>query len=267
MEILQGILIIVLAFWMVLDQQGFVITTWFPSIIGMIAGLIMGDMSTAMVIAGTFQLMALGVANIGGSSVPNYGLATVVGIYVAVRTTHDLEHAKAVALAVGVPVGMLGIQLDVLGKLLNTYVSHAAQKALNEGKFKKMERTLWIGPLIFGLTTAVPTALCVFFGDDIVRMILNVVPKWFTDGLSIAGSMLPVVGIALLLQFMPVKKYLTMLIIGFVISAYLNIPILGIALLGFAFAYYYFTQNIHKTPATAAAAETNTMEQGDDFDE
>ncbi|MEZ0117607.1 PTS mannose/fructose/sorbose/N-acetylgalactosamine transporter subunit IIC [Heyndrickxia coagulans] len=265
MEILQGILIIALAFWMVLDQQGFVITTWFPSIIGMIAGLIMGDMSTAMVIAGTFQLMALGVANIGGSSVPNYGLATVVGIYVAVRTTHDLEHAKAVALAVGVPVGMLGIQLDVLGKLLNTYVSHAAQKALNEGKFKKMERTLWIGPLIFGLTTAVPTALCVFFGDDIVKMILNVVPKWFTDGLSIAGSMLPVVGIALLLQFMPVKKYLTMLIIGFVVSAYLNIPILGIALLGFAFAYYYFTQNIHKTPA--AAAETNTMEQGDDFDE
>ena len=36
---------------------------------------------------------------------------------------------KAVALAVGVPVGMLGIQLDVFVKLLNTYVTHAAQKA------------------------------------------------------------------------------------------------------------------------------------------
>lgn len=267
MEIIQGILIIALAFWMVLDQQGFVITTWFPAIIGMIAGLIMGDVATAMVIAGTFQLMALGVANIGGSSVPNYGLATLVGIYVAIRTTNDIENAKAIALAVGVPVGMLGIQLDVLGKLLNSYVSHAAQRALNEGKFKKMERIFWIGPLIFGLTTAVPTALCVLFGDKIVKVILNVVPIWFTNGLSIAGSMLPVVGIALLLQFMPVKKYLTMLLIGFVVSAYLGLPILGIAILGFAFAYYYFTQKMNTAPALAEAAAAVTFDQGDDFDE
>ncbi|WP_141432602.1 PTS sugar transporter subunit IIC [Bacillus sp. 03113] len=267
MEIIQGILIIALAFWMVLDQQGFVITTWFPSIIGMIAGLIMGDMATAMIIAGTFQLMALGVANIGGSSVPNYGLATLVGVYVAIRTTNDVENAKAIALAVGVPVGMLGIQLDVLGKLLNSYVSHAAQKALNEGKFKKMERIFWIGPLIFGLTTAIPAALCVLFGDKIVKVILDIVPKWFTDGLSIAGSMLPVVGIALLLQFMPVKKYLTMLLIGFVVSAYLGLPILGIAILGFAFAYYYFTQNMNRTPAAAGAADVDTFGEGDDFDE
>ncbi|WP_241557109.1 PTS sugar transporter subunit IIC [Sporolactobacillus terrae] len=162
---------------------------------------------------------------------------------------------------------MLGIQLDVLGKLLNSYVSHAAQKALNQGKFKKMERIFWIGPLIFGLTTALPTALCVLFGDRLVRLILDFVPKWFTDGLSIAGSMLPVVGIALLLQFMPVKKYLTMLIIGFVISAYLKLPILGIALLGFAFAYYYFTQNMKKTPAVAGVGDTGDAGEGDDFDE
>lgn len=69
MEILQAILIIALSFWMVLDQQGFVVVTWFPSIVGLIAGIIMGDIGTAMVIAGTFQLMSLGVANIGGSSV------------------------------------------------------------------------------------------------------------------------------------------------------------------------------------------------------
>lgn len=267
MEIIQGLLIIALAFWMVLDQQGFVLTTWFPSIIGMIAGFIMGDVPTAMVIAGTFQLMALGVANIGGSSVPNYGLAALVGIYIAIRTTNDVEHAKAVALAVGVPVGMLGIQLDVLGKILNSYVSHSAQKALNEGKFKKMERIFWIGPLIFGLTTALPTALCVLFGDKIVKVILDVVPKWFTDGLSIAGSMLPVVGIALLLQFMPVKKYITMLLIGFVVSAYLNLPILGIAILGFAFAYYFFTQNMNKIHAATAVVGVETLGEGDDFDE
>ena len=78
MQVIQGVLIVLLSMWMVLDQQGIVITTWFPIMVAFFAGLIMGDMKTAMIIGGTFQLMNLGVANIGGSSVPNWGLATVV---------------------------------------------------------------------------------------------------------------------------------------------------------------------------------------------
>ncbi|MGM0213570.1 PTS mannose/fructose/sorbose/N-acetylgalactosamine transporter subunit IIC [Enterococcus sp. AZ109] len=266
MEIIQGILIIALSVWMVWDQQGLVVTTWFPIMVALFAGIIMGDMTTAMVIGGTFQLMALGVANIGGSSVPNWGLAALVGIYVAIRTTNNIEEAKAVALAVGVPVGMLGIQLDVLAKILNTYVTHAAQSAANKMNFKKMNRILWLGPVIFGLSTAVPTALCVIFGDRIVNLILNFVPEWFTDGLSIAGGMLPVVGIALLLQVMPVKKYLTMLLIGFVLAAYLNLPILGVSIVGFALAYYFFTTEMKKS-TPGVATEVGTVDEGDDFDE
>lgn len=102
MDIIQGILIILLSFWVVLDQQGLVVVTWFPIMVSLFVGLIMGDMETAMVIGGTFQLMSLGVANIGGSSVPNWGLAALVGGYVAIKSTTTIEEAKAVALAVGV---------------------------------------------------------------------------------------------------------------------------------------------------------------------
>lgn len=267
METIQGILIVGLSIWMVWDQQGLVITTWFPIMVALFAGIIMGDMQTAMVIGGTFQLMALGVANIGGSSVPNWGLAALVGIYVAIRTTNNIEEAKAVALAVGVPVGMLGIQLDVLAKILNTYVTHAAQNAANKMNLKKMNRILWLGPVIFGLSTALPTALCVIFGDPIINLILDFVPKWFTDGLSIAGSMLPVVGIALLLQVMPVKKYLTMLLIGFVLAAYLKLPILGVSIIGFALAYYFFTTEMKKSNTSELATEAGVVDEGDEFDE
>ena len=176
-----------------------------------------------------------------------------------------MAQAKAVALAVGVPVGMLGIQLDVFAKLLNTYVTHAAQKACNEKKFGKMNRILWIGPMIFALSTGLPTALCVVFGDAIVNVILKSVPVWFTNGLSIAGNMLPVVGIALLLQVMPAKKYLSMLMIGFVFSAYLNVPMLGVSIIGLAIAYYFFTTQVNKAPAVAA--EGAVIEEGDDWDE
>ncbi|MEY8309199.1 PTS sugar transporter subunit IIC [Erysipelotrichaceae bacterium 51-3] len=265
MEFIQSLLIILLASWMVIDQQGLVLMTWFPVMISVPAGLIMGDMTTALMIGGTFQLMNLGVANIGGSSVPNWGLAALVGIYVACRTTSDLESAKAVALAVGVPVGMLGIQLDVLAKLINTYVANAAKKACDALNFKKMERILWLGPVVFILSTAIPTALCILFGEQIVNFILESVPEWFTNGLSIAGNMLPVVGIALLLQVMPTKKFLSMLMLGFVFSAYLNIPMLGVSIVGFALAYYYFTTQNNKPALAADQAEVT--EEGDDWDE
>lgn len=266
MEVFQAVLIILLACWMVIDQQGLVLMTWFPIMISVPAGLIMGDLPTALTIGGTFQLMNLGVANIGGSSVPNWGLAALVGIYVACRTTGSIEGAKAVALAVGVPVGMLGIQLDVLAKLLNTYVANAARKACEAMNFKKINRIFWIGPVIFMLSTVLPTALCVIFGEQIVSFILDSVPQWFTNGLSIAGNMLPVVGIALLLQVMPAKKFLSMLMAGYVLSAYLNVPMLGVSIVGLAIAYYFFTTQLKK-PAPAAAAAGEVAEEGDDWDE
>lgn len=268
MAIIQDILIIALAFWMVIDQQGPVITTWFPVIVAMIAGFILGDIQTAMVIGGTFQLMALGVANIGGSSVPNYGLAALVGVYVAIRTTGNIVDAKSAAMAVGVPVGMLGIQLDVLGKILTNPLVHKAQTYAREGQYKKMNRTIMFAPVVFGLTTALPTALFVIFGKPVVSFILKNLPQWFTNGLSIAGGILPVVGIGILISMMPVKKHFMYLIIGFVAAAYLSMPMMGIALVGAAAAYNFFihaTSENNSAVASAGASEGN-IEDGD-FDE
>ena len=70
-QILQDILIVLLAGYMTIVQNGLVIMSWFPVIVGTITGLIMGDLPTALTIAGTFQLMMLGVAALGGASPPN----------------------------------------------------------------------------------------------------------------------------------------------------------------------------------------------------
>lgn len=65
---------------------------------------------------------------------------------------------------------------------------------------------------------------------------------------------------------MPVKKYLTMLLIGFVLAAYLNLPILGVSIVGFALAYYFFTTEMKKS-TPEAPTETGIVDEGDDFDE
>lgn len=266
MVVIQNVLITILAGYMTIDQNGPVILSWFSVIVGMISGLIMGDMNTGLVIGGTFQLMSLGVAALGGASAPNYGLATIIGTFIAVRTGTGTD----AALAVGLPVGLLAIQLEVVIRIINNFVAHRMQAHNNEGKWAQMNREAWLGPVICSLQTIIPTFIVVCFGANVVNFILEFIPKWVTDGLSIAAGMLPVVGIGMLMRYMPVKKFLPFLLIGFVLAAYLQVPVLGIAIIGFAAAFWYFTTEIRKAemPVVAAsAADTTVEEMGDDFDE
>lgn len=263
LHLIQDGLIILLVAWMIIDQNGLVIVSYFPVIVGLITGLIMGDVTTAIVIAGTFQLMQLGVANLGGSSMPNYGLATIIGAFLAIRTGTGIK----TGIAVGLPVGMLAIQLDVLVKIINNFFAHRMAKLNAQHKWRAMKRQAWYGVLCFGLEGAVPTALLVFFGPTAVKVILSFLPLWFTNGLTIAGGLLPVVGVGMLLHYMPTKKFATFLIIGFVFTAYLQLPILGVALIGFGCAYYYFNMMMKKTSEPAVATAGPALADGDDYDE
>lgn len=263
MEVIQNILIVILAGYMTVDQNGPVVLSWFSVIVGMISGLIMGDMNTGLMIGGTFQLMSLGVAALGGASAPNYGLATIIGTFIAVRTGTGVD----AAIAVGLPVGLLAIQLEVVVRIILNFVAHKMQTDNNEGKWKTMNMEAWIGPILCSLQTIIPTVIVVCFGANVVELILEVIPEWVTNGLSIAAGMLPVVGIGMLMRYMPVKKFLPFILVGFVPSAYLGVPVLGIAIIGFAAAFWYFTTEINKADAVTMAAAEHADEMGDDFDE
>ena len=67
----QIILLTALAFWMILDQLTLV-TINSPLLIGMISGIIMGDIKTGLIVGSTLQLMVLGVSTYGGASMPDF---------------------------------------------------------------------------------------------------------------------------------------------------------------------------------------------------
>ncbi|WP_413476603.1 PTS mannose/fructose/sorbose/N-acetylgalactosamine transporter subunit IIC [Latilactobacillus fuchuensis] len=267
-HLLQNILILFLASYATLDNQGITILNYWPVTVGMVAGLIMGDLPTAMTIAGTFQLMSLGVAGLGGASVPDYGLATIVGIYLSARTGAGL----GTAVAVGLPVGLLTIQFDVIIKLANNFIAHKAQGYAHKKEFNKMRLVNWIGPLLFACKNFIPMILIVTVGPSAVKVLLEVIPTWLTTGLSVAGNMLPVVGIGLLMHYMPIKKYIWVVFIGFVVSAYMNLPVFGVAIIGLALAIVTYQNLIKeskqkKAVAIAGQVSNASDEEGDDYDE
>jgi PTS system mannose-specific IIC component len=55
----------------------------------------------------------------------------------------------------------------------------------------------------------------------------------------VAGGLLPALGFAMLLRIMPIQKYPAFLLLGFVMFAYLKMPLMGIAVAGIAIALVY----------------------------
>ncbi len=47
--------------------------------------------------------------------------------------------------------------------------------------------------------------VALIFGHEIVAGLVKVFPAWLMNGLSLAGKILPALGIAILLRYLPVK--------------------------------------------------------------
>ena len=156
-------------------------------------------------------------------------------------------------LAIGLPVALLGVNFDVIYKIFNGFLAHKEVSLIEEGKFNSFLRLVKVSPIFYGLCSAVPVFLCVAIGPSIVNAILDFMPTWFTTGLSIAGGLLPGVGMAMLLMYMPLNKYWSFLIVGFVLAAYLSVPTLGIGAVGLAAAYEVYKKGLATATATAPA--------------
>jgi PTS system mannose-specific IIC component len=95
--------------------------------------------------------------------------------------------------------------------------------------------------MIWGLSRGLPVFLAIAFGQPLVEGVSNFFNTypWINNGIRAVGGMLPALGFAMLLKIMPVSKYPAFLLLGFVMFAYLKIPLLGIAFAAIAIALIF----------------------------
>ena len=251
MNALQVILVTIVAFLQTFDAFGTQAFAANHIVFGAITGLVLGDFETGLYIGASCQLMSLGVAAIGGASVPNYGLAAIIGTAIAISTGQSLE----VGITIGTAVAMLYVQFDVVAKILNGFVARRAEALCDAGKFNAMQRTILISPVLMGLAGAIPTFIACSLGVDAVDFVLNTMPAWFTTGLSIAGAALPVIGMGMLLNYMPAKQYFGCIVIGFMLATYAGLGIIPIAMVGGAWAFEKYKSSVNKTAVAVGGLE------------
>jgi PTS system mannose-specific IIC component len=237
MTIVYAIVLAALAYYAWYDILGPNLTLAFrPLISGFFTGLIIGDVKTGLLIGGTLELMALGVYTYGGATIPEYSVGAILGTYFG--KTQGFQ----VGLALAIPAALLLTQVDVLNRFLNFVFVHRADAYAEAGDHRGFSTMMWAySHMIWGFSRAIPVFLAVAFGQPVVQAVTTFFKTypWIDQGISVAGGVLPALGFAMLLKILPVQKYPAFLVIGFVLFAYLKMPLLGIAIAAVAIVLVY----------------------------
>ena len=232
----QILLLTLYSAYQICDELTIVSSAGSPVFAGFITGLIMGDLTTGLFIGGSLQLFVLGVGTFGGASRIDATSGAVLAT--AFSVAQGIKPELAIA-TIAVPVATLLTYFDILGRMTTTYFAHRVDAAIERFDYKGIERNYLLGALPWALSRALPVFLALAFGGTFVQAIVDGVAgvKWLAAGLTLAGRMLPGLGFAILLRYLPVKRNLHYLALGFGLTAmltvlYSNIQSLGEAVSG-----------------------------------
>ena len=226
-----------------------------------IVGAVLGDMKTAMIIGASLQLIYLGVISAGGNQPTDPCLASYIAIPVAMAS--GLNTTAAVAIAV--PVGLLGAQLQNLAYLMAGFFAQRADQFAKKGDAAGMTRwAVWYCGCVKTLIFAVPVTLALYFGSGALQGVLDHIPAAVTNGLAAMGACLPAVGFAIIASLISKPKYLPFFFAGFFLIEYTKIKTIPLLMAGLflTFLYLTFTEKGQDPEEEEDEEEEETEEEG-----
>ncbi len=188
-----------------------------PIVAGFLVGLVMGDPVQGTIIGATINLIFLGHMSIGGSIPSDMALAGYVGtaFALAMHTTTEI------ALAIAVPIGLIGTVVWVGRMTISSVFAHWADSYAKKGNVRGVMLMNWLPAqtMLFVFKMVFVTLFCVYVSEAVGNVINSIAGSAIFNGISVVGGMLPAVGIALNLRAILKKETWPFLIIGFLLVA------------------------------------------------
>ncbi len=231
----QILLLTLYSAYQICDELTIVSSAGSPVFAGFISGLVMGDMATGLAIGASLQLMVLGVGTFGGASRIDATSGAVLATAFSVSQNIDPELAVA---TIAVPVAALLVYTDIAGRFSTTFFAHRVDAAVERFDYAGIERNYLLGAIPWALSRALPVFLALAFGGEFVEAMVNTIAEyqWIANGLTLAARMLPGLGFAILLHYLPLKRNLHYLAVGFALTAMLTVLYGNVSALGGAVA-------------------------------
>lgn len=208
-----------------------------PMVLGFLVGLVLGDPVTGTVVGATIQMIYLGLMSTGGSYPADSALAGIIGTAAAITTGLSAQEAVAIA----VPIGLLGTIFYQLRMVSAVPCTHLADKYAAEGKADKV----WIAnvllpQIILAAIYVIPCTLACYFGINAVQGIVDALAgsKVLTV-FGVIGGILPAIGIAMNMKAIFKGDARYFFFIGFLLVVYFNLNLIAIGCLAALMAIVY----------------------------
>ena len=211
-----------------------------PIVMGPLVGLVLGDLNTGLVVGATLELAFMGNVTIGAALPPEITAGGILGTALAISSGNGTE----AALALAIPIATVALLLKNFYYLTaRSYFLYKSDEYSREGNADGVDRMHIVSFLSYALVMAATVAICFHLGNGVVEGFLAAIPQFIKDGLTVAAGILPALGFALLGGMLISKKVAPYFLLGFIISAYLNVPVLGVALLGIVIVALMITKD------------------------
>lgn len=226
-----------------------------PLFLSVIVGAVLGDLPQAMVVGAYIQPMYLAFLGAGGTAAVDKAAAGIIPA--AAVLTAGLPVEAAVALAV--PIALIMAQLHTIRRIVAATWVHLA-----DGYAKTCNtRGIYLAGLVYTnlfkmVLFWIPMSLLLYFGTDVTAMVVDSMPAWLLNGLSVVSGLLPALGFAMTVLVIGRPSFLPFFLGGFFLTQYTGLGMIPLALVALFFAYLHV--NYGKESEDIPQEQANTLE-------
>ena len=193
-----------------------------PLLAGFVTGLILGNIIVGAYVGAFTQLLSLGLIPIGGAVPPDFAIIAVLATALIITGNLDITMA-AVVVAALIPAGIFSMYLDILARTVNVSIIRKAEALISKGEVDSAMKWHFAGLLSLagfrGLAYFISALIALTWGVKALQAFLRSMPIWVLRGLSVAGAILPALGLGILISFLGVeRRYLSLLIPFFIVA-------------------------------------------------
>ena len=197
-----------------------------PLVGGLVVGLILGNPVQGTIIGATINVIYLGLVSAGGSLPADSGMAGIMGTTFALIGGLDTN----TALALAVPMGLVGAVIEVLTMTGQCMLIPLADKWIEQGKSKLVIwANTWIPYIVKSIIHFIIVFVILYFGSNALDSVTNALSGRVLDALSVMGGMLPAVGVGMMLLSIFKGNARWFLFLGFLATSFLGLNTIAVA--------------------------------------
>ena len=204
-----------------------------PLVLGPLVGLALGDLHQGILIGASLELIFMGNIKVGAAIPPDVVTGGVLGTAFAILS----GKGAAIALALAIPISILAEMLLSALFVFRSTFNKLFQQYAGQGDYRKVQRLHLLSGALKPLLMALIGWLSLQLGAGAMKSLLDLIPAWVNSGLQVAGNLLPALGFALLMNLLFHKKVAPYFFLGFLLAAWLKLPVIAIGGLGVIIAF------------------------------